>query len=290
MEELDVLKRRVKNASELMSLVKVMKAISSANVREYGRAIETLQEYNRTIELGLQVAMMQSGRRSPPIRAARGKARLGAVIFGSDQGLIGKFNEQVALYAVEKMNEIEHEERVALAVGARVVDRLEASGLKVDSHFSFSGSLAGITQVMLDVLLKVEDWREKSTDQIVLFYNRQASGASFSPHMAYLYPLDGQWLGKITERKWPCRTIPTCSMDREQIFSSLVREYIFFSLYRAFVESLVSENSSRLLSMQMAEKNIEEHLGELTVQLHRQRQDAITSELLDVVTGFEALE
>jgi F0F1-type ATP synthase, gamma subunit len=68
-----------------------------------------------------------------------------------------------------------------------------------------------------------------------------------------------------------------------------VRHYLFFSLYRAFVESLASENASRLASMQMAEKNIEEHLNELSAQFHRRRQSAITSELLDVVTGFEAI-
>ena len=78
-------------------------------------------------------------------------------------------------------------------------------------------------------------------------------------------------------------------MDVNQLFSSLVRHYLFFSLYRAFVESLASENASRLLSMQVAEKNIEEQLDELNVQFHRQRQAAITSELLDVVTGFEAI-
>ena len=56
-----------------------------------------------------------------------------------------------------------------------------------------------------------------------------------------------------------------------------------------YLESLASENASRLLSMQVAEKNIEEHLNELNVKFHRQRQAAITSELLDVVTGFEAI-
>ena len=78
-------------------------------------------------------------------------------------------------------------------------------------------------------------------------------------------------------------------MDVDQLFSSLVRQYLFFTLYRAFVEFLASDNASRLLSMQAAEKNIEEHLNDLNVQFHRQRQAAITSELLDVVTGFEAL-
>jgi F-type H+-transporting ATPase subunit gamma len=78
-------------------------------------------------------------------------------------------------------------------------------------------------------------------------------------------------------------------MDWDQLFSSLIRQYLFFSLYRAFVESLASENASRLSSMQVAEKNIEERLKELNTQFHSQRQASITMELLDIVTGFEAL-
>ena len=74
------------------------------------------------------------------------------------------------------------------------------------------------------------------------------------------------------------------------IFSSLIREYLFVSLYRAFAESLASENASRLASMQNAEKNIEEQMQDLHAQFHRTRQMTITEELLDIVAGFEALQ
>jgi F-type H+-transporting ATPase subunit gamma len=74
------------------------------------------------------------------------------------------------------------------------------------------------------------------------------------------------------------------------LFMSLIREYLFVSLYRAFAESLASENASRLASMQNAEKNIEERLQELNGQFHRQRQMTITEELLDIVAGFEAMK
>jgi len=78
-------------------------------------------------------------------------------------------------------------------------------------------------------------------------------------------------------------------MDRKSLFSSLIREYLFVSLFRAFAESLASENASRLAAMQGAEKNIEEQLGELNRRYHQQRQMSITEELLDIVSGYEAL-
>jgi F-type H+-transporting ATPase subunit gamma len=289
MEELERLKRKIKNARDLQSVVKIMKTISASNIREYEQAVESLIEYNKTIEMGFQI-LMQNRKELLKVKPLEEKKRLGAVIFGSDQGLCGSFNEQIAGFAIDKMKEIEHEERRALAVGERVIARLEEAGQPIETHFSFFGSHLDITQMMLDVLIKIEEWQqEKEIDQVVLFYNKSVSDAAFSPHMAYLFPLDIKWLNSQAEKKWPSRILPTFSMDVDQLFSSLLREYLFFSLYRAFVESLASENASRPMSMQLAEKNIEEHLDDLNVQFNRQRQAAITSELLDVMTGFEAL-
>lgn len=79
-------------------------------------------------------------------------------------------------------------------------------------------------------------------------------------------------------------------MDSRRLFSALIRQYLFVSIYRAFAESLASENASRLAAMQLAEKNINERLEELDTDYHRQRQGSITAELLDIAAGFEALE
>ena len=78
-------------------------------------------------------------------------------------------------------------------------------------------------------------------------------------------------------------------MNWDRLFSLLIREYLFVSLYRAFAESLASENASRLASMQVAERNIENRLDELNAQYHQQRQNGIDAELFDLVAGFEAL-
>jgi len=78
-------------------------------------------------------------------------------------------------------------------------------------------------------------------------------------------------------------------MDRDRLLPALIRQHLFVLLHRALVESLTSENASRLASMQAAEKDIEERLVELHARYHDQRQNTITSELLDIVSGFEVL-
>jgi len=100
-------------------------------------------------------------------------------------------------------------------------------------------------------------------------------------------PLDRLWLQKIEKQEWRSRTIPTFTMPSDALISSLLRQYFFISLYRAFGESLASENASRLASMQVAEKNIEDRLSEFTNEFQQERQSAITGELLEIISGFE---
>ena len=126
MEQLEILKRKIESARELRSLVKTMKALAAVNIREYGQAVESLIEYNRTIEMGLQIIMRNRPGEIGIVMPVQ-KDRLGAIIFGSDQGLCGTFNEQIAYYAIDRMDElkIKQEGRAILALGERVIARLE---------------------------------------------------------------------------------------------------------------------------------------------------------------------
>jgi len=126
-------------------------------------------------------------------------------------------------------------------------------------------------------------------DRVLLFYHNLLSGASYRPHTLQLFPLDPGWLSSLKKKPWPARSRPVFGVEWRELFSLLVREYILVSLQRAFAESLLSENASRLLAMQVAERNIGEYLDGLTHELNNQRQSQITAELLDIVAGSEAL-
>lgn len=291
METIEALRRRIGNTQDLQSLVKTMKVLAAVSIRQYERAVESLAEYNRTIEMGLHVVL-----RNRPAELAAVKPadfnRLGAVVFGSDQGLCGQFNERIASYAVERMSRlrVQPEERVIVAVGARVAARLEEARQPVEGRLSVPGSIAGITPMVQEILLQIETWHARhSIDQVFLFYNQPLSGATYHPQAVRLLPIDQARLRSLEEQPWPSRVQPTFTMDWNGLFSALIHHYLFVSLYRAFVESLASENASRLAAMQAAERNIEERLGELEASFHHQRQSLITSELLDIVSGFEAL-
>jgi F-type H+-transporting ATPase subunit gamma len=292
METIEGLKKKIESTQDLLSVVKTMKALAAVNIRQYERAVESLKDYNRTVELGLQAALRDSPHFMVGARSAS-MDRLGAVIFGSDQGMAGVLNEQVLSHALSTMESlgVKAEARTIMVVGERLSALLEDAGQAADEFSFVPSSVSGITPKVQDTLIKIESWnQEKELDHIYLFYSMQTSGASYQPHTVHLLPMDKEWLLGLKRKPWPSRSIPFFTMEWDPLFSSLIREYLFVSLFRAFAESLASENASRLASMQGAEKNIEEMLAELNSNFHQRRQMSITEELLDIVVGFEALK
>jgi F-type H+-transporting ATPase subunit gamma len=252
--------------------------------------VESLDDYNRTIEMGLRIVLSERGRTGTETRTA--ERLIGAVVFGSEQGLSGQFNDIIVAFALGQMEELEFpsDQRIVLALGDRVVSRLEESQ-PVHEQLPFPNSLPGIPAVLQEVLAIIERWRfQERIEQVVLFFNRPLSGASYQPEMNRLLPIDAEWLRRLEDEKWESRSLPMIGGEREEVLSVLIRQYLFISLYRAFVHSMASENASRLASMQAAEKNIRDRLDELNSEYHHQRQSAITAELLDIIGGYEALE
>lgn len=290
MQTLESMRRRIEGAEDLYAVVRVMKALAAVSIRQYEKAVESLGEYSRTIERGLQVVL----RNRPEEVAAESAtaARRGIVVFGSDQGMCGSFNEQVAAFALEQLNVLPgtKEDHIILAVGARVIGRLEDAGWTIRERFAMPSAVAGITPVVHDVLLKIEELRfREGIDQIFLLHHRPRPGWASRPDKVQLLPIDSAWLGGLARRDWPSRALPTFTMDWRRLFSTLIRQHLFVALYRALAESLASENASRLASMQAAEKNIQDHLAALNTRYNQERQQAITEELLDIVAGFETL-
>jgi F-type H+-transporting ATPase subunit gamma len=290
MPSIELLKRRIRTAGDLRSLVRTMKALAAVSIRQYEKAVESLADYNRTVEMGFQILLRE---RETSLLKERGtKKCLGAVVFGSDLGMCGQFNEQIATHALEEMKKLgcEPADRACIVVGARATGYLEDGQQKVDKELAVPSSMSGITITVQEINAILSDWwMSKKINQLYLFYNSHASGSQYHPHTVRLLPLDLKWLQDIKMRKWPTKVLPTFTMEWDKLFPLIVRQYVFVSLFQATAESLASENASRLAAMQGAEKNIDDVLTELKLQFHQERQMAITDELLDIVAGFEAL-
>jgi len=290
-QTLEALQSRRQTVRELQSVVKTMKVMAAVNIHQFEQAVESLKEYTNTIELGLEISLRH---RPEEIQIAKRvlSGPLGAIVFGSDQGMVGQFNQEVTVHAIKFLKQGPWAKRDCriLTVGRRVTSRLEETGNQPAESLQIPGSLAGVTPMVQELLIRIEGWRkERGIEQILLFHNTPSHGTSYHPKAQQLLPVDPRWLEKLEKRKWTTRGLPTYTLAWDMLFAGLIREYFFVTLFKAFTESLASENASRLVSMQAAEKNIEDRLDILNTQYHHFRQSSITEELMDIVAGYESL-
>ncbi len=288
MQTLETLRRQMNSTESLHSVVRTMKVLSMTSIRQCEAAVESLADYNRTVRLGLQIALRHRPREGSPLPTAS-SGRLGVIVFGSAWGMCGRFNENLAHHTAERLLD-ETGQKTVLVLGEYVGGALESQGVVPDDQSAVPESVEGITARVQELLVNIEQWRlHRHIDRVLLFYNQSTSGSGYDPTMQRLLPFDDSWLNRLEREPWPTHQVPTFRGDWEALFASLVRQYFFVSLYRAFAESLASEHGSRLAAMQMAEDNVEERLDDLQSRFHRTRQNAITEELLDITSGFEAL-
>jgi F-type H+-transporting ATPase subunit gamma len=293
-DTLESLRRKIDGATELDSVVRTMKALAASSIVQYERAVHSLDDYYRTVELGL-VAWLRQGNVKPGAAiyteggAKKVKVATGAVVFGSDQGLVGQFNEVLAEFAVNKLGAMPGSKNI-WAVGERVQGYLADAALPVAGNFPVPNSIAAITSLVGRILIEIETQRERGkVVEVYLFHNRPRSGAVYETVMQRLLPLDETWRRGLSDVPWPTGNLPEIIVGGESVLQALIREYLFISLFRACAESLASENASRLAAMQRAEKNIDELLEDLNQNFHQLRQSSIDAELFDVIAGFEAM-
>jgi F-type H+-transporting ATPase subunit gamma len=288
MDTLETLRKRIATTEDLQSIVGTMKALSAVSIRQYEEAVAALRDYSRTIELGLQVVLQRNG----PAMAARATvpAPVLAIVFGSDHGLCGRFNHEIAHFAQRALADAPAGTRYLVA-GARPAAVLEAMGETVEQDFLLPGAVGGLSGTVHRILGAIDARRaQEPATRAQLFYNRRTTGGAAVPTSLPLLPLDPGWLAGLAQRRWAGRSLPSFTMSAEALLAALVRQHLFIGLFRAAAESAASEHATRLAAMQAAERNIEERLGEMNADYRRKRQDSITEELLDLVSGFEALK
>ena len=283
--------RKINSAGQLQSVVRTMKALAASSIGQYERSVRALADYYRTVELGLGACFRENGPEVSIVdrKASSDQRAVGAVVFGSDQGLVGQFNDVIADYAIKALASLPGKARV-WAVGARVHARLEDAGLTPVGLFTVPNSVQAITPLVRQIQIESEARRAKDEyASLWVFHNRPISGSLYEPVSVRLLPLDAQWQQGLAKVRWPTRKLPQVMGHGTLTMRSLIREYLFISLFRACAESLASENASRLAAMERADTNINDLLEQLHGTFHRLRQSRIDEELFDVIAGFEAL-
>ena len=290
-DTLESLGRKITGAGELESVVRTMKTMAASNIAQYEMAVNSLGDYYRNVALGIIAYFNQE---HVDIKTEKQKKNkeiiIGAIVFGSDQGLVGQFNDVLSDFVIQSLNAMPGKKDI-WAVGERVHFRLSEIGIEASKLFAVPNSVNAVTPLVGQILINIQQSREAGNmKEFYIFHNRPKSGAGYEQVMQRLLPLDEQWKHGLGELHWLTKNLPQVVGGSKLTLAALIREYLFVSLFRSSAESLASENASRLVAMQRAEKNINELLDDLKQKFNRLRQSSIDEELFDVISGFEALK
>ncbi len=283
MQQLEAIRKKIATTTDLLSVVKTMKALAAVNIRHFETAAKGVGEYAEVIEQGWTVFFRNAG--ILPYSPKEGVAVVLAI--GSDQGMCGQFNEFSRSETVKMVEGLKEsgEKAVCWTCGERVRGALEDSGIDVGVNFRVPGSLRGVDTIVDEITQNLEEWRTKrGMNRFSIVNNLHVSDGS-RVAARHILPLNKRSL----KMEWDGKSLPMTNVPVQDLFSGLFREYLYISVYGAIVQSLAAENSSRLMAMQVAEKNIIEHVEVLEANYRTSRQGSITGELLDIVAGVEAV-
>lgn len=293
MDTLESIRRKLAGAEDLKSVVRTMKTMAASNIGQYESAVNSLGDYYRTVTLGILAYFSEQGinlKKEITSSKRTDSKSICAIVFGSDQGLVGPFNDSLSDFVSNSLQEFPGEKEIWV-VGERIQFRLMDLGFNVTKLFSVPNSVNAITFLVREILIRsLENFETETMKEYYLFLNQPKPPTGYKPAMQKLLPLEKKWLHELGVQKWPTKNSPQVSGGRESTLKALIREFLFVSLFKASAESSVSENSSRLAAMQRAEKNIDEMLDDLGHKFHHKRQSAIDEELFDLISGFEALK
>ena len=284
------LRRKIAGAHDLKSVVRSMKALAASSIGQYERAVDALEGYHHTVELGLTACFKAEPAAFNAFTSPAIPGAVGAVVFGSDQGLVGRFNDVLMEFAVRTLNSLPSKTQRIWAVGERMHALLTEAGLPTPSLIWVPSSVDDIAPLVGQILIAIEEAREHGdVHEVHFFHNQPKSAAVYEPVGKRLLPLDAAWHKKIAALRWPTQNLPQVLEGSVPALGAFIREYLFVLLFQACAESLASENASRLAAMQRAQKNIEGILDELNRTFHRIRQESIDEELFELISGYEAL-
>jgi F-type H+-transporting ATPase subunit gamma len=281
---LEQLARQEQTLASIRGIVRTMKALAAINAAPYEQAALAIDGYRQTIHAGFAAFAHRMGGRLPAVDADAQRQVL--VVFGSDHGFCGNYNEALARAVQGFLAGTAARVRVVLCVGAKLRGVLVDSGIRVDQLLMPPASVDGIGRLAGELVTRIEQLgRGAPLTELAarLAYTRRVGDAERAPAVTTLLPLDPALLE--SPRRWPGRALPDFSMAPAAMLAALLRSQIFASVFHAAAEAMVTENAARLALMQQAEQAVDERLEAVRRQASSVRQDQVTEELMDIVIG-----
>lgn len=274
---------RAASLDELLNIVSAIRVIAASQMQQALRSLEAIRRYSAVIREALSDAarvLPADGSSAPPLAAAK----TGLIVFCAEHGLCGGFNEHPLAFA-ERAFAASERRLVLIVVGSRGGQICRERGLKPDLVLPMATHCAGVTGAARRIATAVYHmFSEGRVTALEVVYTQHAGSQFAGIERHRLLPLE---LPAVEKRAPPVP--PLINLSPGRLFNDIVGEYFFAALENAAMQSFFSENSTRFRTMEAAHQNIGAKSEELTKLARRARQEAVTTEILDLISGTEAL-
>jgi F-type H+-transporting ATPase subunit gamma len=295
-------KSRIGSIKNIQKITRAMEMVSAARLRRAEQRISVLRPYAGAIRrMTRQAAEAAEGVPRLPILARHdNEDTVALLLVSADRGLAGAFNSQIMRAGIRRAAELEGEGKrvVWYATGRRGVSSLTFRGRDVTGSyvgFTERPAYANAREVASDLMSAYID---EDVDRVEIIYNGYVSALTQEVRHETLLPLqEASILGEGEEEEGDDgdshdtghSALVEYEPEPEEILARLVPAYVEISLYRALLESAASELGARMTAMRNASENAGDLIKDYTLQLNRERQAAITQEIMEVVAGAESL-
>ncbi|SVA57103.1 uncharacterized protein METZ01_LOCUS109957 [marine metagenome] len=283
MANLKDIRNRIKSVKSIQKVTKAMKMVAAAKMRKAQERMEEARPYANRLEGMINHLLPDVNRESLDLLDVREVKRVGYVVVTSDRGLAGSFNTNVLKTAQNDIDTIGKENVDIFCIGKKARDHFKRRSYKIiESHTDFWNELKFNDAIHLGKGI-VSHFTKKHVDEIHVVYNEFVNVATQKIQSELLLPLvfdDNE--KQIVDRLY--------EPNKEDIVKNLIPRHLNIQMWKYLLESFASEQAARMLAMENATGNAQEMIKDLTLQFNKARQAAITTEMLEIVSGAEALQ
>tara|TARA_Y100001970_G_C14190329_1_gene834974 strand:- start:378 stop:1238 length:861 start_codon:yes stop_codon:yes gene_type:complete len=285
MANLKDIRNKIKSVKSIQQVTKAMKMVAAAKLRKSQENMEKSRPYSGSIKDTINSILPDINRSLLPILDSRPIKKSLFVAISADRGMAGGFNANVIKRTEKEINEFGKNKSELICIGKKAYDHFKTRDYNIVKYYiDFWNDLKfnAAKSIGDDI---VERYRNKEIDSVHFIYNEFKSVASQIIRSEQLFPLEYH----STDNEEPIINkdfIPS----KDEIVRTLIPKYINVQIWQYFLESNASEQAARMLAMENATENAGEMISDLSLEYNKARQAAITTEIIEIVSGANALE
>ncbi len=287
--KLRVVRRRIRSVQSTMKITRAMELIAASRIVKAQQRVESAHPYAELLTRAMEDVARQTGALVHPLLEERERVeRAGVLVVTSDRGLAGSYNSNILRLAETLMDEIRARgvEAVTYVTGKKGISYFRFRGVPIDAQWSGFSEVPPFSAAHDIGGRLIDDFAGRRIDELHTVYTDFRSAFTLRAARKRFLPVAPHELHDVKGRPHPeylFEPAPAAILDE------LLPQYVITKVYAALLESAASENAARRRAMKAATDNADELVKILTRQANRARQDEITTEIMEIVGGAEAL-